>query len=459
MSNQNIKCPSCHTSFNIEENAYAEIRSQIKDIEIESSVTKRVDELISKQKIEIKLAKEETKNEMQKIISDQEQEISSLTTELDNTKEELDKDQSTAIALAKEETKNEMQKIISDQEKEINILGIELDNKKEELDKDQSTAIALAKEETKNEMQKIISLQEIDIEKYKNKVINNQNENEIKLKNLKTQYDLNLKDVEDEFTRYKEKQSKRSTKMVGESLEQHCEILFESRRADSFRNAIFKKDNHIINGSKADYIFKDFSDDNLEIVSAIFDMKDETDSESKKKKNSDHFKKLDQDRKNKNCDYAILVSLLEPENELYNQGPVEVLDYEKMYVVRPDSFLFIISLLRNFARESLKDKREIEMMKSQYIDVVNFEQNLENVKGKVRVNYERASKSYAETIKWIDKAIKYLEDAKSSLLSVDRNLRIANDKAQAITIRSLTSNNPNMAKVFKLIRGNRKDAS
>ena len=415
MSNQNIKCPSCHTSFNIEENAYAEIRSQIKDIEIESSVTKRVDELISKQKIEIKLAKEETKNEMQKIISDQEQEISSLTTELDNTKEELDKDQ--------------------------------------------STAIALAKEETKNEMQKIIGLQEIDIEKYKNQVINTQNENEIKLKNLKTQYDLNLKDVEDEFTRYKEKQSKRSTKMVGESLEQHCEILFESRRADSFRNAIFKKDNHIINGSKADYIFKDFSDDNLEIVSAIFDMKDETDSESKKKKNSDHFKKLDQDRKNKNCDYAILVSLLEPQNELYNQGPVEVLDYEKMYVVRPDSFLFIISLLRNFARESLKDKREIEMMKSQYIDVVNFEQNLENVKGKVRVNYERASKSYAETIKWIDKAIKYLEDAKSSLLSVDRNLRIANDKAQAITIRSLTSNNPNMAKVFKLIRGNRKDAS
>ena len=336
---------------------------------------------------------------------------------------------------------------------------MELDNTKEELDKDQSTAIALAKEETKNEMQKIISLQEIDIEKYKNQVINNQNENEIKLKNLKTQYDLNLKDVEDEFLRYKEKQSKRSTKMVGENLEQHCEILFESRRADSFRNAVFKKDNQIINGSKADYIFRDFSDDNLEIVSAIFDMKDETESESKKKKNSDHFKKLDQDRKNKNCDYAILVSLLEPENELYNQGPVEVLDYEKMYVVRPDSFLFIISLLRNFARESLKDKREIEMMKSQYIDVVNFEQNLENAKGKVKINYERASKSYAETIKWIDKAIKYLEDAKSSLLSVDRNLRIANDKAQAITIRSLTSNNPNMAKVFKLIRGNQKDAS
>ena len=415
MINKNIKCPSCHNSFNIKENAYAEIRSQIKDIEIESSVSKRVDELISKQKIEIKLAKEETKNEMQKIISDQEQKISSLTIELDNTKEELDKDQ--------------------------------------------STAIALAKEETKNEMQKIISLQEIDIEKYKNQVINNQNENEIKLKNLKTQYDLNLKDVEDEFLRYKEKQSKRSTKMVGENLEQHCEILFESRRADSFRNAVFKKDNQIINGSKADYIFRDFSDDNLEIVSAIFDMKDETESESKKKKNSDHFKKLDQDRKNKNCDYAILVSLLEPENELYNQGPVEVLDYEKMYVVRPDSFLFIISLLRNFARESLKDKREIEMMKSQYIDVVNFEQNLENAKGKVKINYERASKSYAETIKWIDKAIKYLEDAKSSLLSVDRNLRIANDKAQAITIRSLTSNNPNMAKVFKLIRGNQKDAS
>ena len=271
MINKNIKCPSCHNSFNIEENAYAEIRAQIKDIEIESSVSKRVDELISKQKIEIKLAKEETKNEMQKIISDQEQEISSLTIELDNTKEELDKDQ--------------------------------------------STAIALAKEETKNEMQKIISLQEVDIEKYKNQVINNQNENEIKLKNLKTQYDLNLKDVEDEFLRYKEKQSKRSTKMVGENLEQHCEILFESRRADSFRNAVFKKDNQIINGSKADYIFRDFSDDNLEIVSAIFDMKDETESESKKKKNSDHFKKLDQDRKNKNCDYAILVSLLEPENE------------------------------------------------------------------------------------------------------------------------------------------------
>ena len=459
MINKNIKCPSCHNSFNIEENAYAEIRSQIKDIEIESSVSKRVDELISKQKIEIKLAKEETKNEMQKIISDQEQEISSLTIELDNTKEELDKDQSTAIALAKEETKNEMQKIISDQEQKISSLTVELDNTKEELDKDQSTAIALAKEETKNEMQKIISLQEVDIEKYKNQVINNQNENEIKLKNLKTQYDLNLKDVEDEFLRYKEKQSKRSTKMVGENLEQHCEILFESRRADSFRNAVFKKDNQIINGSKADYIFRDFSDDNLEIVSAIFDMKDETESESKKKKNSDHFKKLDQDRKNKNCDYAILVSLLEPENELYNQGPVEVLDYEKMYVVRPDSFLFIISLLRNFARESLKDKREIEMMKSQYIDVVNFEQNLENAKGKVKINYERASKSYAETIKWIDKAIKYLEDAKSSLLSVDRNLRIANDKAQAITIRSLTSNNPNMAKVFKLIRGNQKDAS
>ena len=459
MINSNIKCPSCHTSFNIEENAYAEIRAQIKDIEIESSVKKRIDELISKQNIEIKLAKEETKNKMQKLINEQEQQISLLTTELDNTKEELEKDQSTAIALAKEETKNKMQKLINEQEQQISLLTTELNNTKEKLDKDQSTAIALAKEETKNEMQKIIGLQEIDIEKYKNQVINTQNENEIKLKNLKTQYDLNLKDVEDEFTRYKEKQSKRSTKMVGENLEQHCSILFESRRADSFRNAIFKKDNQIIDSSKADYIFRDFSDDNVEIVSAIFEMKDETDSDSKKKKNSDHYKKLDKDRRNKNCDYAILVSTLEPENELYNHGPVEVLEYEKMYVIRPDSFLFIISLLRNFARESLEDKREIEIMKSQYIDVVNFEKNLENAKGKFKINYERASKSYMETIKKIDKAIQDLEDAKSALLSVDRNLRIANDKAQSITIRSLTSNNPNMAKIFKLIREDKKDAS
>ena len=266
---------------------------------------------------------------------------------------------------------------------------------------------------------------------------------------LKEKYELQIKEREDAIERLKDLKAKLSTKMVGETLEQHCETEFNRLRATAFPRAYFEKDNDASSGSKGDYIFKDTDEAGTEIVSIMFEMKNESDTTATKKKNEDFFKGLDKDRSEKGCEYAVLVSLLEPESELYNTGIVDVsYRYPKMYVVRPQFFIPIITLLRNAALNSLKYKTELALVKSQNIDITNFESKLEAFKSGFERNYDLASRQFTKAIEEIDKSIDHLQKTKDALLGADRNLRLANEKAQDVTIKKLTRGNPTMAAKF-----------
>ena len=266
---------------------------------------------------------------------------------------------------------------------------------------------------------------------------------------LKDKYETQLKDRDEAIERLRDMKAKLSTKMVGETLEQHCEIEFNRLRATAFAKAYFEKDNDARSGSKGDYIFRYQDDAGTEIVSIMFEMKNESDETATKKKNEDFFKELDKDRSEKNCEYAVLVSLLEPESELYNGGIVDVSHrYPKMYVVRPQFFIPIITLLRNAALNSLKYKSELALMRAQNIDITNFEAELETFKSAFGKNYDLASRRFKTAIDEIDKSIDHLQKTKEALLGTDRNLRLANDKAQDVTIKKLTRGNPTMATKF-----------
>ena len=259
--------------------------------------------------------------------------------------------------------------------------------------------------------------------------------------------DLKLKD--DEIERLKDFKQKLSTKMLGESLEQHCEIEFNKLRATAFQNAYFEKDNDATGGTKGDYIFKESDANENEVVSIMFEMKNENDTTATKKKNEDFFAKLDKDRKDKGCEYAVLVSLLETDNELYNTGIVDVsYKFPKMYVIRPQFFIPIITLLRNAGMKSLEYKQELSIMRNQNIDITNFEDKIEEFKTGFARNYDIASRKFMTAISEIDKTITHLEKTKAALLSSENNLRLANNKAEDLTIKKLTYNNPTMKEKF-----------
>ena len=406
-----ITCPSCKTTFNVNEETFTHLLSHLKEDEIERNVKKRLD-----------LAKVEKQNE---------------------------------INFAKEQLKNEMQKIITAGEKEILSLKADiksLTNSNNELKKNQQESIKLAKITAKNELRDEITKRDLQVQSLNSKLTLANNENLLKLQNLSDKHKITINDLTSEIERLKTLKSKLSTKMIGESLEQHCETQFNLMRADGLKNATFVKDNNLKNGTKADYLLKVFSDDQIEVASAIFGMKNETHSDSKKKKNSDFFEKLDKDRKDKNCKYAILVSALEPQNDFYNRGIVEISDYPYMYAVRPSCFNAIISLIRDFGMDTLNEKRELNIIKSQSIDLTNFEDNLENFKNAFGINFDRASKNFNQAIEQITKIIEQLEKTKTFLMKVQDNFRIANGKAQGITIKRLTNGNPFMERIFKMIR-------
>jgi hypothetical protein len=275
-------------------------------------------------------------------------------------------------------------------------------------------------------------------------------EKELLERTLKEKYETQIKDRDDAIERLKDMKAKLSTKMVGESLEQHCEVEFNKIRAGAFPNADFAKDNDASGGTKGDFIFRESDEDGTEFISIMFEMKNELDEGSNKKKNEDFFKKLDEDRTKKGCEYAVLVSLLEPENELYNTGIVDVSHlYPRMYVVRPQFFIPIITLIRNEAYKTLKLKSELALVKAQNIDVTKFEEKLETFKTGFEKNYDLASRKFQTAIDEIDKSIKALEKTKENLLGSERNLRLANDKAQDVTVKKLTRGNPTMTEKFK----------
>lgn len=458
-----IICPHCHKAFKIDEAGYADILKQVRDSAFEKQLSERLELAEKDKQYALQLANEKLNSELQKASSAKESEIQELKSlisknemmqqlavsealkaiekerdELGHSLRRIQQENETAVKLADAKYMQELQEVNAQKEKEIQELKAKLDSN--ELSKKLEINQALSSvEKQRDELTN--SLKQIELEK------------QLSEKSLKDKYETQIKDRDDAIERLKDMKARLSTKMIGESLEQHCEIEFNRIRPTAFPRAYFEKDNDARSGSKGDYIFRDADESATEIVSIMFEMKNESDTSGTKKKNEDFFKELDRDRSEKNCEYAILVSLLEPDNELYNTGIVDVsYRYPKMYVVRPQFFIPIITLLRNAAMNSLAYKNELALVKAQNIDVTNFENDLDTFKTAFSRNYELASKKFETAIMEIDKSIDHLQKTKDALLGADRNLRIANDKAQDVTVKKLTRHNPTMAAKFEEIK-------
>lgn len=386
-----ISCPHCNNAFKIDQAGYADIVKQVRDREFTNQLNERL--------------------------------------------ESAEREKESALDLLRQKTLNEIQSAAVEKEKALHNLQAKL----REMEVSQKLAVTEAVKQVEQER-----------DEFKNGLEQAKLKKALEEKALEERYQVQLKDREEQIERLKDMKAKLSTKMVGESLEQHCETEFNRIRATAFQKAYFEKDNDASSGSKGDYIFRDMDEDDNEIVSIMFEMKNENDTTATKKKNEDFFKELDKDRNEKKCEYSVLVSLLEPDSELYNTGIVDVSHrYPKMYVVRPQFFLQIISLLRNSGVSSLAYKAELNLMRKQNIDVTNFETKLEEFKSGFAKNYDLASRKFHSAIDEIDKSITHLQKTKEALLSSERNLRLANDKADAVTIKKLTRSNQTMKQKFK----------
>lgn len=395
-----LKCPKCGNVFTVDEADYASIVSQVRNAEFEDELGRRLREMQGIQDARQKAKDAETREDFgkklyakDKTILEKEQEISSL---------------------------------------KASLKGME--------------------EKTRLEIEKAVAGKNLEIAELKNINTLTQSKAELQKTALKDEYEARLKMAQEQVDYYKDMKLKMSTKMVGESLEVHCSNIFNGQMRPLFPNAYFEKDNDASGGSKGDFIFRDF-DGETEYISIMFEMKNELDETATKHRNEDFFRKLDADRKAKGCEYAVLVSLLEPENELYNNGIVDVsYRYPKMYVIRPQFFMPIITLLSNAARKSVEYKRELAIARSQSIDITNFESKLMEFKDKFGKNYELASRRFQEAIKEIDKSIAALQKTKEALMGSENNLRLAHDKAEDLTIRKLTFKNPTMKAMFDQAR-------
>lgn len=433
-----IKCPHCQTVFTIDENSYADIVSQVRNKEFAEDVHKQLEFAKKQFETEKALAKEQEKRLYDEERANFEQKILSLELALKN-------------ADVKEE-KN-VQEALHQKEKEFSALQAELDQLKQQLQFKEVELSQKFQEDLHVKERTILELkQEKELQQKEQEVQQTalKEKYELELRSKKDQFELELKAKDEAIAFYKDFKAKQSTKMVGESLEQHCEIEFNRLRMTAFPRAEFGKDNDAKTGSKGDYIYREYDENGIEILSIMFEMKNENDGTATKKKNEHFFKELDKDRHEKQCEYAILVSLLEADNELYNTGIVDVsYQYPKMYVVRPQFFIPIITLLRNAALNSLQYKQELALMRDQHIDITHFEEDLETFKKGFARNYELASKKFQSAIDEIDKTIKSLEKTKAALLSSENNLRLANNKVEDLTVKKLVKNNPTMKQRFE----------
>lgn len=433
-----IKCPHCQTVFTIDENSYADIVSQVRNKEFAEDVHKQLEFAKKQFETEKALAKEQEKRLYDEERANFEQKILSLELALKNADVKEEKNVQEALH-QKEKEFNALQAELDQLNQQLQFKEVELSQKfQEDLHAKERTILELKQE--KELQQKEQEVQQTALkEKY-----------ELELRSKKDQFELELKAKDEAIAFYKDFKAKQSTKMVGESLEQHCEIEFNRLRMTAFPSAEFGKDNDAKTGSKGDYIYREYDENGIEILSIMFEMKNENDETATKKKNEHFFKELDKDRHEKQCEYAILVSLLEADNELYNTGIVDVsYQYPKMYVVRPQFFIPIITLLRNAALNSLQYKQELALMRDQHIDITHFEEDLETFKKGFARNYELASKKFQTAIDEIDKTIKSLEKTKAALLSSENNLRLANNKAEDLTVKKLVKNNPTMKQRFE----------
>lgn len=388
---QEIKCPKCGEVFQVDESGYAAIVKQVRDKEFSKEVHEREDRLIQEKEAAIQIAQMKASKPLH-------EEIANLKAKIAMQNSERDLAVNTSVA---------------EKEKEISLL--------------------------EKKIAQLSSQLEI-----------NEQSSQLTTQALKDSYEEKLKIKDEQIAYYKDFKAKQSTKMIGESLEQHCELEFNKLRAVGFQNAYFEKDNDAKTGSKGDFIFREYADDGTEFISIMFEMKNEMDETSAKHKNEDFLKKLDKDRKEKNCEYAILVSLLEVDSELYNTGIVDMSHkYSKMYVIRPQFFVPIITLLRNAAVNSLQYKQALEVTRNQNIDISHFEEDMNDFKEKFARNFRLASERFNKAIEEIDKTIDHLQKTKDALLSSENNLRLANNKAEDLTIKRLTKNNPTMAARFE----------
>lgn len=431
---QEIKCPKCGEVFQVDESGYSAIVQQVRDKEFSKELKSREAQFELEKDNAVQLAKLTIEKDYSEKLTQKDSEIAKLKADI--TTEQISK-------------KSEISETIAQKDKEI----IELKNQLATFDKDKELELT----KLVNKMNTELSEKDNCIAKLNNEKELTQKESQLKEQSLKDQYEEKLRFKDEEIARYKDFKAKLSTKMVGESLEQHCEIEFNKLRATGFQKAYFEKDNDAKTGSKGDYIYRESDPEGGEFISIMFEMKNEMDSTSTKKKNEDFLKELDKDRKEKKCEYAVLVSLLEPENELYNSGIVDMSHrYPKMYVIRPQFFIPIITLLRNASLNSLEYRKELAVIKAQNIDVSNFEAQMNDFKEKFAKNYELASRKFKTAIEEIDKTIDHLQKTKEALLSSENNLRLANNKAEDLTIKRLTRNNPTMEAKFAELKNSDK---
>lgn len=454
-----IICPHCGKAFKIDEAGYADILKQVRDSAFEQQLHERLELAEQDKRNAVELAQAKAASEMQKSAVAKDSEIQELKARLDagevarklavtealsavekerdalaNELEQAKRDKHAASELAEAKLLNGLQQAAAAKDAEIQGLKAKLDS----TEAIQRLAITEA-----------VNVVERERDELKSGLARAELEKQLAEKSLKDKYETQIKDRDDAIERLRDMKARLSTKMVGETLEQHCETEFNRIRATAFPRAYFEKDNDSRTGSKGDYIFRDLDESGTEIVSIMFEMKNENDRTATKNKNEDFLKELDKDRIEKGCEYAVLVSLLEPDSELYNTGIVDVFHRSpKMYIVRPQFFLPIITLLRNAAMNSLKYKSELALVRAQNIDITNFETSLETFKMAFARNYDLASNSFKKAIDEIDKSIDHLQKTKDALLGTDRNLRLANDKAQDVTIKKLTRGNPTMAAKF-----------
>lgn len=435
---QEIKCPKCGTVFTVDETGYSAIVAQVRDEQFHKDLHERLAQFEKEKQAEIKLAESKVEQEKEKTVAQLNQEIAELKSKIDAANKSKD----TEIQLQVATVQNNKDKEIAELTKQIEAFKARV----EANEKDKEIAVKDALNKSKEELfekEKIIA-------QLQNDVKDKEKDNELAQQKLKSDYDAQLKTKDAEIALYKDLKARQSTKMVGETLEQHCDTEFNRMRSAAFPGAYFEKDNDIKTGSKGDFIFRDFAEDGTEFISIMFEMKNEMDTTTTKHKNEDFFKELDKDRNEKNCEYAVLVSLLESDSELYNSGIVDVSHrYPKMYVVRPQFFIPIITLLRNAALNSVKYKQQIAEYKQTNIDVSNFEAEMNDFKEKFGKNYMIASKKFKEAVEEIDKTISHLNKIKEALLGSENNLRLANDKAQYLSIKRLTKNSPTVAKAFE----------
>ena len=416
-----IKCPKCGEVFQVDESGYAAIVKQVRDKEFEKELSDRKAQFDAEKQAAVKLMQVQTMQQMSEEISSLKQQLAASQSKLKAQAEAEESRLSAQLAAKENAQKLETEKLISQKEKEI-------------AQKEREIGLLSGKIETVKQ------------------------ESLLREQGMKDGYEERLRLKDEQIAYYRDFKARQSTKMVGESLEQHCEIEFNRLRATGFQNAYFEKDNDARSGSKGDYIYREFDSQQIEFISIMFEMKNEMDETATKKKNEDFLKELDKDRREKNCEYAVLVSLLEPDSELYNSGIVDMSHrYPKMYVIRPQFFIPMITILRNAAQNALQYRQELAVIRSQNIDISRFEDDMNDFKEKFSRNFRIASERFQKAIDEIDKTIDHLQKTKEALLSSENNLRLADNKAEDLTIKRLTRNNPTMKAKFEQLEQERQN--